>query len=80
MLPALGLTAGTLALATVTTPERAAAAITTAWLTTVLATVGGLDDTLAAFRPVGQVTFLVITAVSVLVVRQRRDMLEVRSG
>jgi predicted outer membrane lipoprotein len=79
VLPALGLTTGTLALATVTTSERAATAITTAWLATVLATVGGLDDALAAFRPAGQVTFAVVTAVSLLVVRGRRDMLEVRS-
>jgi hypothetical protein len=80
VLPALGLTAGTLALATVTTTERAAAAITMSWLTTVLVSVGGLDDALAAIRPAGQVTFAVLTAVSMVVVHRRREMLEVGRG
>jgi len=80
VLPSLGLTTSCLALSTVTTPERAAGAVTTAWFVAVLLTVGEMRDGLAAFRTSGQFTFLGLTALAGFVIVRRRGAFEIKSA
>jgi len=79
ILPSLGLTAASLAAGTLTSPTRAAGAVTAVWLAAVFATGRELDDRLAAFHSAGQVVYVAILALSVIVVLRRRDALEIRS-
>lgn len=73
LLPALGLTLTSLALATAVTPERAAALVSGAWVVAVLVAEGRSSESLAAFRAPGQVTVAVLALAStVLVVRRQR--------
>ena len=88
LVPALALTAVTLAVATCLSPERAAGAVTTIWVGGVLVTEVAAAGGLAAFKaggPVqsvffhvpGQATFLALAAVAVGVVLHRRDSFEI---
>jgi hypothetical protein len=81
LLPALGLTATTLALATMTSPLRTAGVVTFLWLTGVVAGIAGprgpiRPERLFAFRPVGQVAFLALAIVAAVVIALRREALE----
>ena len=78
LLPSLGLTLASLALATWLTPEAAAGVVTAVWIAVVAASAGAADDRLAAFHAAGQVGCLVAVAVSALVLVRRRAALEVR--
>ncbi len=73
LLPGLGLTVTSLALATAITPERAAALVSGGWVVAVLAAEGRSSESLAAFRAPGQVTVAVLALAStVLVIRRQR--------
>lgn len=80
VLPALGLTATSVALASATTVERGAALVTAAWLVAVVASADIADDRLAAFRPTGQAVCAVALAGAALVLHRRRDAFETRSS
>lgn len=90
LVPALALTAVTLALATWLSPEAAAGVVTTLWLGGVLVSEVAAAGGLAAFKaggPVqsvffqvsGQATFLALAAVALGVVLRRRDTFEISS-
>ncbi len=90
LVPALALTAVTLALATWLSPEAAAGVVTTLWLGGVLVTEVAAAGGLAAFKaggPVqsvffqssGQAAFLALAAVALGVVLRRRDTFEISS-
>lgn len=76
LLPSLGLTLGTLALATYLRPLRAAAAVGLTWVSIASISAAARPDTLAVFRPAGQVAFLLVIAVSALVLEHRRETFE----
>ena len=87
LVPALALTASTLALATWVSPERAAGAVSILWVTGVLVSEIAGAGGMAAFRaggPVqsvffhapGQAVFLGLAAAAVLLVLRRRDSFE----
>lgn len=80
VLPALGLTATSVALASVTTVERGAALVTGAWLVAVVVSADVADDRLAAFRPAGQAVCALALAGAALVLHRRRDAFETRSS
>lgn len=87
VLPALGLTAVTLALATWLSPETASGLVAVAWVAAVLVTevmgagslaafkAGGPVESVA-FQPAGQVAFAVLAAVAAAVAFRRRDSFE----
>jgi hypothetical protein len=79
LLPALGLTAASLALATVVDPARAAGAVAAGWLLAVATSGVAGDDRFAAFRGTGQLAAASVLTVAVLVLASRRDALEIRS-
>ncbi len=76
LLPSLGLTVGTLALATYVRPLRAAVTVGSAWVTVALVAAAAPSDTLAVFRIDGQLVSLLIVAVSTWVLVHRRGTLE----
>lgn len=80
VLPALGLTATSLALASVTTVERSTALVTGTWLVAVVVSADVADDRLAAFRPTGQALCAAALGGAALVLHRRRDAFETRSS
>jgi hypothetical protein len=86
LLPAFGLTAGSLALSTWVTPWKAAAALASVWigataiglrLSAATNAGGPLVERVAAFRPAGQVALAAVTVAAAAVVAFRRDALEI---
>jgi hypothetical protein len=73
----LALTGVCLALLTVTTSRRAAAATSIGWLLTVLLARSVADDPLAAFGAAGQVAALAVLALAAALVVRRRDRFDV---
>ncbi|MEO8293242.1 MAG: sensor histidine kinase [Actinomycetota bacterium] len=78
ILPALGLTLGSLALSTFMPVHRAAGAVTFLWLAGVLATGIATEDGLDTFRGTGQVVFFLLAVVSSGTLAWRRERLAVR--
>ena len=81
VLPSLGLTSASLALATVAPPVRTAGAVAFLWLggvvTSLLGPSGAVSPQRAfAFRPAGQIAFMALAAIGGLVLVIRRDALE----
>jgi hypothetical protein len=82
LLPALGLTAGALALSTWLPTEWAAAGLGTLWVSGALLSVrhsalhAELADRFVAFRPAGQGASLAVMAMALAVLALRRDSLE----
>jgi hypothetical protein len=76
LLPSLGLTLGTLALATYLRPLHAAAAVALTWVSIAWTFAAVRPDALAVFRLSGQVVFLLIIAVSAWVLAHRREAFE----
>jgi hypothetical protein len=72
LLPALAVTAATLATMTVLPPRRAGAAVGGAWLAAVVMASVATSDPLAAFGPVGQVVAAIATVAFVVVTAARR--------
>jgi len=86
LLPAFGLTAGSLALSTWVTPWKAAAALASVWvgaaaiglrLTAGTNPGGPLVERIVAFRPSGQLALAAFTVAAAAVVALRRDALEI---
>lgn len=87
LLPALGLTAGSVALATWVTPWKASAGLAVAWVGAAVASTGRLAfgagprgplaERFVAFRPSGQVVLAAFSVAAAIVVALRRDALEV---
>lgn len=89
LLPACGLTAGSLALSTWVTPWKAAAALASVWVAAAAvglrvaagASPGGpVVERFVAFRPSGQLSLAVFTVAAVVIVVLRRDALEIGSS
>lgn len=76
LLPALGLTTGSLALATFVAPLTASGIVCFAWLAAITLTATLGSDRLVAFRSVGQAVFVAVTILGVVVVAARRDAFE----
>jgi hypothetical protein len=76
LLPSLGLTLGTLALATYLRPLHAAAGVALTWVSIAWIFAAVRPDTLAVFRLGGQVVFLLVIAVSAWVLAHRREAFE----
>lgn len=76
LLPSLGLTLGTLALATYLRPLRAAAGVGLTWMSIAWISATVPADALAVFRAGGQVAFLLLIAVSAWVLAHRRETFE----
>jgi hypothetical protein len=86
LLPAFGLTAGSLALCTWVTPWKAAAALATVWVGAAAVGLrlaagtrpgGPLVERFVAFRPSGQLALAAFTLVAAVIVALRRDALEI---
>ena len=80
LLPALGLTALSLGLATFIAPARAFACVTGVWLALVALSQVQPDDRLVAFGPAAQAAFAVLAASAVIVLAVRRDHLNAGSS
>lgn len=76
LVPSLGLALATLTLSTYVRPLLAAAGVTFAWILVAVAATYGRDDRLLVFRGGGQMAFLVVVAVSAVVLARRREALE----
>jgi hypothetical protein len=76
LLPSLGLALASLALATRLRPLVAAGSVTFAWVTVSLVTAYGSDDRFVIFRGGGQAAFLVVIALSAIVIARRREAFE----
>ena len=76
LLPALGLTLATIALATWIPPVVAALIVAFVWLTVAASVTVRVGDPLGAFRSGGQVLALVVIALSALVLERRRATYE----
>lgn len=76
LLPALGLTMASLALATVIAPLTAAGVVAFLWIATVVASATAGSDPLLAFRAGGQALFLVVSLAGAVVIARRRDAFE----
>ena len=76
LVPSLGLALATLTLSTYVRPLLAAAAVTFAWILVAVAATHGRDDRLLVIRGGGQMAFLLVVAVSAVVLPQRREALE----
>jgi hypothetical protein len=76
LLPSLGLTLGTLALATYLRPLVAACAVTASWLAVAIGAASVRSDDLAMFRAGGQAVFLVVIAGSAWVLARRHETFE----
>jgi hypothetical protein len=88
LLPACGLTAGSLALSTWITPWKAAAALASVWVAAAAVGLrvaagsspgGPVVERFVAFRPSGQLALAVFTAAAAVIVALRRDALEIGS-
>ncbi len=86
LLPAFGLTAGSLALSTWVTPWKAAAALASIWVSAAAFGLrmaagvppgGPLVERFVAFRPSGQLALAAFTVAAVVIVALRRDALEI---
>jgi signal transduction histidine kinase len=77
ILPALGLTLGSLALSTFMPTHWAAFAVTLAWFATLIVTRSLSSDRLAAFRGPGQVAFFTLAVGSSVLISWRRERLEI---
>ena len=73
LLPAFGLTSGSLALMTFTSPRRAGGMIAAGWVSAVVVARSGSGDPLAAFTLAGQLVMVVIVGISLLTAYRRRD-------
>lgn len=73
LLPALALSAGSLAAMTFTTPRRATAGVTVLWIVVALIGRAAADDTLGAFAPAAQLLALVVFVVATSIAVARRD-------
>jgi hypothetical protein len=73
LLPALGLTLGSVALSTVLTPLHAARLVGLIWLVAVTVVAVSPHDALALFRVPGQIIFALLAGVGALVIAHRRD-------
>jgi hypothetical protein len=76
LLPSLGLTAMSLALATYIAPLSAFATVTTAWLAIVILSALDPGDRLAAFDGRAQIAFVVLAAGGAIVLALRQDHLD----
>jgi len=79
LLPSLGLTLMSLALATYVAPLHAFGAVTAAWLVVVGLAAVQSGDRLAAFEGTAQIAFAVLAAAGALVLAARHDNLDLRS-
>ena len=73
LLPSLGLTAGSLALMTFTTPRRAGAIAAIGWVAAVIVARNTSGDPLAAFTATGQVAMALATGIGLVTAYHRRD-------
>lgn len=73
LLPALGLSSGSLALATFVAPLAASGFVAFVWIAAVMLTATVGSDPLVAFRSAGQLIFAVVAILGSLVVAARRD-------
>lgn len=73
LLPALAVTSLAVSLMTVTSPRRAAAAVSVGWAVLVLAAQGATSDSLAVFAPAVQVASVVVAAIAGFVMVKRRE-------
>ncbi len=71
LLPALGLTVMSLALATRLSPLVACASLAVAWVGAVTVSALAAHDRFAAFRPPAQIGFVVVTAAALVIARRR---------
>ena len=76
LLPSLGLTLASLALATRLRPLLAAGSVTFAWMTVALIAAYRTNDRFVIFQGGGQAAFLVIIALSTIVIARRREAFE----
>lgn len=76
LLPSLGLTLGSLALATYIRPLSAAGMVASAWIGASAVVAAHRADRLLMFRGGGQVAFLLLIAISALVIAHRREAFE----
>jgi hypothetical protein len=76
LLPALGLTVMSLALATRLAPLRASTSLALAWIAAVTVSAQATHDRFAAFRPPVQLAFAVVTVGAALVIARRREAFE----
>ncbi len=76
LLPALGLTTGSLALATFVAPLTASGIVAFVWIAAVGLTATFGSDRLVAFGSVGQAIFVAVTFLGAVVVASRRDAFE----
>lgn len=76
LLPALGVTAASLALMTLRPPRQATTIAAVAWFAAVLIARVAADDPLAAFRVGGQIAVAVVAVVAVIVTVLRRGSFE----
>jgi len=76
LLPALGLTLASLALATYVAPPMAFGIVAGAWLAGTIASAAEVDDALVAFDATAQLAFAVVIAAATLVLLQRREALD----
>ncbi len=76
LLPSLGLTSASLALATRLRPLVAAGSVTFVWVTVALVAAYRGDDRFVIFRGGGQAAFLVVIALSAFVIARRREAFE----
>jgi len=76
LLPSLGLTVMSLALATYVAPDSAFGAVTAAWLGIVVVSALDSGDRLAAFDGGAQIAFLVLAACAAVVLALRQDHLD----
>lgn len=76
LLPSLALTATSLAASTWLSPERAFAAVASAWLATVVVSAVAASDRLAAFDGPAQIGFGALAVAATAVLARRRDRLD----
>lgn len=76
LLPALGLTLGSLALSTVIAPLRAAQLVSLAWVVIVAAVTVPASDKLVLFRSWGQIVFALLTVLCGLAIARRQEAFE----
>jgi len=76
LMPSLGLTVMSLALATYLAPVRAFGAVTAAWLAIVVLSALDSGDRLAAFDGAAQIAFAVLAAGAAIVLALRQDQLD----
>jgi anti-sigma factor RsiW len=76
LLPSLGLTLASLAVATRLRPLVAAGSVTFAWVTVSLVAAYRANDRFVIFRGGGQAAFLVVIALSAIVIARRREAFE----